>query len=261
VKPLHKIVSAHIKKLQHNILLMNNAIDEDLIHEFRVEFKKIRAVVRLSGAFKIPSLVKDLYAAAGKVRELQLLKKQLLTSYTNDDLPQFYNRLSNEFEQAVSSLKEKTTLDYQKDLNELINNIPEKLTGRQIQKFIDKQSAALNELIQLPRKKDENIHDVRKIIKDLMYVFHALEQMEAEEFYLSSKEKQTLRNISEELGMFQDWCTLLSYLSLTKLRSLPEEEKQILKKIREIFLKTKQEAKSIILHQLNQNSFLGLKDI
>lgn len=233
---------------------MSISDDEELIHEFRVAFKKSRAVIRLTGNLKIPSSLKELYTDAGKVRELQLLKKQLLTSAIANRLPHFNSRIDREVKQAVNLLKEKAADDYKNDLSELINRSPEKLSGKQIQKFIDKQYASLHQAIQLPYKKDEDIHEVRKIIKDLTYALHALEQMKEAEFYLSSKQKQTLHHISFELGIFQDWCTVLSYLSLTKLRTLPDDEKEVLKKTRAKFLKTKQEAKAIILHQLNEFS-------
>lgn len=238
---------------------MSTGSDEELVHEFRVQFKKIRAIVRLTGNLKTPPSLKELYTAAGKVRELQLLKNQLFNIQSVDQLPQFYAFIDNQISITINTLKNKAANGYEKEIETLLNNAKEHLTTKQVQKFIDKKTAALDHKAHGANKADSTIHDARKIIKDLIYSFHTLEEMELEKFYLSSAEKEFLHTISIELGIFQDWCTILSYLSLTKLRSLPEAEKQALKKIRVNFLRTKREAKAIIIHQLNELSLIPIK--
>ncbi|RTL58812.1 MAG: CHAD domain-containing protein [Sphingobacteriales bacterium] len=259
MKSLHKILSLHCKKINKTIVQIRSSSDEELIHDFRVQFKKIRAIIRLTGNLKTPSPLKNLYAAAGKVRELQLLKNQLQKIQPVDGLSQFYNFINQQIYSSLECLKNIAVNDYKKDLEMLVANADDYLTVRQVKKFTHKKTEDLKKIFQLPRKTDKSIHDARKIIKDLVYSFHTLEETGVDGFYLSPAEKEFLLTISTELGIFQDWCTIISHLSLTKLRSIPTDEKLILKKIREGFLKAKQEARSIILPQLNEKRFSFVK--
>lgn len=253
VKSLQKILSAHTKKLQKDIALMCAGADEEVIHEFRVGFKKLRALLRLTGKLKMPLSVKELYNYAGKVRELQLLQKQLLLLHATTDLPAYYSLLENRLKQAIVLLNEKAIKQNKNDLILLSDNCPSEITGKAVNFFITKKITALTKILKQPSKTDEQIHSARKLVKDLLYTFHTIEESGLyKEMDTYLKLTEHLHQLGNELGLFQDWCTMLTHLSLNAFRTLPVPEKNILKKTRTQYLKVKREAKSIILSQLHE---------
>jgi CHAD domain-containing protein len=79
----HKEIARKIKRQFHAIAKLakqsTHAFDEDILHEFKVEVKKLRAFLRLinteaekNGAFKIPKKLKLFYKHIGVIRSIQL---------------------------------------------------------------------------------------------------------------------------------------------------------------------------------------------
>lgn len=253
MKSLHKILSAHIKKLQRFIVLMEAEAGEEVVHDFRVEFKKLRALLRLSNKTPTPPALKVLYAAAGRLRELQLQQQAMQQKVPANKAPGFYTVLNKQLQFAADTLKQKAGINYDKVFNKIAGKFPKNLSEKQIRSFLHKKKAALLTLVQLRNKKDEDIHEARKLVKDIMYSFHTIEQLKLTgAVSLTAEDKLRLHILSDELGKFQDCCTLLSLLKLSKYRLLPEAEKNLLRQTRVSFMALKQETKKTILIQLNE---------
>ncbi|MBI2729854.1 MAG: CHAD domain-containing protein [Sphingobacteriales bacterium] len=250
MKSLRKIISAHIKRLQGYIVLMQTGADEDVIHDFRVEFKKIRAVLRLAGKPKIPQLLKQLYASAGRVRELQLQKHAMLKQTTAAELPGYFSLLNNQLSFAVNTLQENAGVNYDNMFALLLKKSQTGVPLKQVKAFLLQKTNTLAQLIQQRNKKDGDIHEIRKQVKDILYSFRTMEQLEIK-INITEEDKAAFHTLSDSLGKFQDWVALLSPLKLSMFRSLPENEKQFIRNTRADLMRIKKEAREIIISELN----------
>ena len=253
---IEKILSAHLKEFQEIFLLVTYDADQKTIHDLRVEYKKSRAIIRLAGAsknkLKIPPSIKDFYGAAGRARELQLQQQKMKALVEDSALPVYFNLLQKQLTFAITALKEKATaLDVEKTLNSITRKFSKKISVSGVKDFINKKAKALLVILEKKNKKDNEVHEIRKIIKDLMYTFHTLQTINLHTAVpLSSTEENLFHELANELGLFQDKCNALALLRMSMFRNLPEDEKSTLKLIRANWMKEKIESRKKVLNKL-----------
>ena len=246
--------------MKGHIVLMRTGAPEEIIHDVRVEFKKLRALIRLSGKTKIPKSLKDLYIAAGRVRDLQLQQHVMMQQPKANELNGYFTLLGKQLLMNIEILKEKSALSYDESFSHILAKTPKRLSHRQAKNCISKNINGVDAIISLRYKKDEYIHEGRKMIKDLMYSFHHLSLLGLKKtFPLNTAENKTLHELSDELGKFQDSCSTLQLLRVSIVRNLPELERKILARIRLSLMQQKMEQKKNILLRLSslstQNGF------
>jgi CHAD domain len=265
VKPLKKLIASHLKKYNAYLKLVEGPANEDPIHDQRVEYKKIRALARLtttsSNKIKIPATLKELYAAEGHVRELQLQLQHMKEMEDCDKLPDYFNLLNRQLSFALNTLKEKlNSKDLKKSIKGFDKKIPAGISSKNARRFINQKAAALLLILELRNKKDEDIHTARKIIKDLMYSFNTIKLLGLSPVIrLSEEEEKQFHRLSDELGLYQDQCNALALLKLSMFRNLPEAEKKILKEIRAKKMALKIEERKKVLTALNNSIALFTK--
>jgi len=152
--------------------------DKDAIHILRVHFKKLRAVIRLSKLeYKkrqrphIPGALKELYRQAGKVRDRQLHFDRIKSYYEQDpDKPIAYlDHLSREISAGQDKLhKAIDTFPFDEVRSELTGHLPRRLHKSTFRAFFRRQKERYEELAPQAYTDDE-IHSVRKCIKDILY--------------------------------------------------------------------------------------------
>ena len=79
------IITKHYRSLHKLITIVNKDFETESIHKLRVEYKKLRAFLRMLSTenasqkkIKIPRKLKKAYAIAGSIRDLQLQHKTIL---------------------------------------------------------------------------------------------------------------------------------------------------------------------------------------
>ena len=123
------ITNTHYRKLKKQIKKVAETFDVEAIHQFRVEYKKLRAFLRMisqqheeAGEIKISKKLKTAYNISGSIRDLQLQQLRILeATKTNLKKPQEYlsilqkeiDKLKPEFteifpEDPVNESKKKT---------------------------------------------------------------------------------------------------------------------------------------------------------
>jgi CHAD domain-containing protein len=91
---MHRKELVHIVEKRFSSLLSNwvgmQQLNKDAIHEWRVDYKKLRALIRLGAEHKkkleIPSSLKEVYSVAGEIRDRQMQMERMLQWFGNETL-------------------------------------------------------------------------------------------------------------------------------------------------------------------------------
>ncbi|MGN6567377.1 MAG: CHAD domain-containing protein [Flavipsychrobacter sp.] len=228
---IEKIFSDKADKLEKLAKDIAPKFKEEDIHQFRVEVKRLRSLLRLLSInrkkeFKIPKKFKRLYDIAGEIREMQLEQKRL--KELNANLPSYYIYMEDTInkqrqlwekhynKKAIDSLKEKLeSFD--------IDNVDPKLMVDFINKKL-KDLKTINE----GEPDNEQIHTHRKEVKDMLYNIKLAEKEWKKGFEaidkLSIKELDAL---SDVIGNYNDERIILDHLiGFSQSSKVPAEEQQ-----------------------------------
>ncbi len=195
-----------LKKLQQVIVLNFNAEE---IHNFRVEVKKLRALLRLLNTKKVtgttlPILLKSFYRNVGILRNIQLHEKNLRNEISKEhtNLYAYFICLDEEKnilkKEIIEMMKNK---NFSSSENLILKGLPKKLTRSLIKKFNEKKIVRLNNM--LTKIKDEKtLHEIRKCLKDLFYNLSYLANDKALPKIILKKEK--FKDIIDNIGSIID---------------------------------------------------------
>jgi CHAD domain-containing protein len=257
------ITNAHYRNLKKLLKTVAEDFDVETIHQFRVEYKKLRAFLRLisqqyvaSAQIKVSKKLKKGYNILGSIRDLQL-QQQRITEATKQELkkPQAYlsllqkeiERLQQEFseiylENPVTGSKKKTD-----------TSTPDKFPLSSFRNFVQQKWTAVYAIIVPGNFSDGNIHAVRKNLKDLFYNLQIYEGVEHEILSISTwkgKGEQYFNQLLDELGSFQDKCTAIALLKSYWLNSLNTYNRELLEQVKKIWIKDKVNMKQLLVKKL-----------
>lgn len=248
----------HFKKLFNKI---EKHFDAEDIHVFRVEFKKLRAFLRLLGMeiadaenLDMPRNLKEIYTVTGKFRELQL---QLLRIdemvRSKEKLPKYRSILKKEMKKLKRELMFWLQHETVSKMEEKINvHLPINLNATTVRNFLNFK---FNNIIALFTSRiiaDESLHRIRKNIKDILYVYKIFEEccmLNMEELFGDKTRFDHATLVAEELGKFNDLCIALTLLRPEWLSSVKNNEKNLLQKINLHWM----EEKEMLKHHLVEN--------
>ncbi|RYZ47588.1 MAG: CHAD domain-containing protein, partial [Chitinophagaceae bacterium] len=97
---------------------------------------------------------------------------------------------------------------------------------------------------------DDALHDIRKLLKDLLYVWPYLEGAVAEIFPPQYFNKETCLQLTEKLGSYQDCCIALSLFRPDLLHNRSAEEQHQLVILREMCSRRKEGERKALLTTL-----------
>lgn len=223
------VYKTRFKKLlrhYHNLL---EDFDPNVIHHFRLEIKKLRAFVHLiyvekeDHHSKIPKDLKLFYNLSGNIRNLQLHQNRI-KHLCNDlllEIPAVYLQCLDDEEkglkkQARQMAKNISIKDFE---NKLIEEVSGKITRKMQNDFIQKNLTRFHELLALSFYTDEALHEVRKIMKDLMY---NVKYLEAGGLIPSLPGLKSMNAITTILGDYHDLCISLSLLNSTYVTEITD---------------------------------------
>ncbi|GMQ29134.1 hypothetical protein Aconfl_17770 [Algoriphagus confluentis] len=208
---------------------------QSAFHRFRVEIKKLKAVLAVleeeSVEFsrkKTYAPIKKLYAQAGRVRELQIEKELILSQIQANQLPEFCRRMNTEIQQERDSFFEIRTWKARKKAEQSLGKIAkeiEKLKKINWLPTIQTSRKRIKALIQ-ESIGPENAHELRiqlKLSKNALEMqgFPALQQADPQE-----------EELMKLLGDWHDLEVLAQRMSPSPWAgTLPAPEKKILEKV------------------------------
>ena len=269
------IIIKHYRALRKLIIIINKDFETEAIHQLRVEYKKLRAFLRMISnekssqeKIKIPGKLKKAYVIAGSIRDLQLQQKSIpglttaVTKKTKSYLkilghqvrilqPQFRNI---SLDKAIDKCIKKT----EKLILEKINTI---VAGR----FVDNNCAAIISIITGKNFNDANMHAVRKHMKDIFYTIQKLESAGVEINFQSGEilnaEKKYFDELLEKFGNLQDKCTSIALLDEHWIHPLGKADKEILMRIRNVFIVERDVIKKVLIQRLEHEIVLHLEKL
>lgn len=254
-KKIAEIVKDRFRKIGKFFQKIIKDFDSDDIHDFRVEIKKLRAFLRLLDTENemdhplITERLKFFYGYVGVIRNIHL-HRQTLYKYMNDykiEKPAAYFKILDEEEnyqrrQADAIRKGK---DFNEEEKEILKELPHSLEKSTIKKFVEKKLKELKEELKNIQN-DTAVHNVRKILKDILYLWDYLKANAKLPAAISKKDN--LKLLTDMLGDFMDKSIQLEFLQplyLDKVNS--NTERNILEKIRDEF----QHEKQIMVQELS----------
>lgn len=207
------LVHKRFRETSKNFRKLKERAAIDPVHDFRVDIKKLRAILRLLSMelhqpIKIPARLKKIYRAAGIIREMQVLE------FRHDQTGMFsvfkLNEVKTQKKKELGKLRH-LVADHQlgKDEKETMQQLPLKLSYRTVLNFFSSKLEEIKKLLGMRRISDEVMHQVRKLIKDLLYCAQLLEKETNFTFPYSvwNKNKENYyESLGSALGEYHDQC-------------------------------------------------------
>ncbi len=131
--------------------------------------------------------------------------------------------------------------------------IPEEFSLKSFRSFAQNKWTTIYAIILSGYLSDDNIHTIRKSLKDLFYSLKVYEGIEHEILYISiwkGKDGEYFAKILDELGTFQDNCTAIALLKSYWLNSLSTYDRQLLEGIKKTWIKDKVRMKQLLIKKL-----------
>jgi CHAD domain-containing protein len=226
-KQIDEVIDTRFKNLNKMLPKVLEHFDNESIHSFRLETKKLRAFLRLcsiqlieTNELRVPKKLKRFYGYIGIIENLQLQQQKinpLLNTNDNscNNCKSYLQLLQAEEQywkvQAKSLLNDGDNFIDEHDV--VINSLPYKLSKETLKKFNEKKSQELNELMS-SFNKDETLHRIRKIINDLIYNWSYIE-VYSPLLPMRLARHENLVCFSELLGKFRDVAIALNLLQST----------------------------------------------
>lgn len=256
---LEQVIKKHCRHIGHHGKNIPGHFAMEDIHELRVEYKKLRAFSRLLGqgghfAKKGPARqLRAVYRASGKIRDIQLLTDQLNKSLQQKQwtLPV----LSHELQRRLFSYKEALVkaiegLSVRDMVKELLDGLPHGLGDAGLRKFVHLKVGTIR-LLQLSLDSDEELHAVRKQLKDLIYIVRLYQRDWKMTFpFRVWKKEDALDQAAALLGDYNDQGIALSYLQSDLVNGLPPEEKELAGRLEQEWLREKERKRAELLKKL-----------
>jgi CHAD domain-containing protein len=204
----------------------NNAAENfnaESIHRFRVEYKKLRAFLRMisqesNRKIKISKTLKHSYSVAGAIRDLQLQQQRLAEtskqkSKNSKPVDAILQKKINTLEAELLKILSKNPIAICK--KKITPLLPDKYSLGHFKLFIQNKLASINALLSKSHISDANIHFIRKSLKDLFYnvqLYKGTEQKKLSQLIYKARNKNAFTQLLTELGSFQDKCIAIALL-------------------------------------------------
>ena len=249
------VIKERFSTIRNYIQRMLVEFEEEAVHDFRTEIKKLRAFLRLlntehNNQLNISKKIKVYYWYAGNVRNLQLHIKSI--NEWQGDKPAVYlasvKKQVESLQGALRSLHSPTNFDKPKMM---IHNWIAKPGKPSAKKFVYQKADEFNNLLK-QIKEDEILHDIRKLLKDLLYNWKYIKEYAS---YLPAaiSVKKQIAALTEILGEFCDRNTGIHLLETYQLVGPGSNEKEILEKIMHEWETEKAKLRIKIYSMLNYN--------
>ena len=252
-KELEKVIEHHTAQLEKYALQIPGSFAVADIHELRVEYKKIRAFLRLLFAGndekKLMGKLEKMYKAAGRVRDLQLFLPLLpQNTQKKQPLPRFIQCLHQQlFEAKEQLVKEIEKIEWHKVTANIKKFLPAVMDDNMIQQFVHRKVASIN-VILLAIETEKDLHLIRKHLKDLVHNIKIFRQHWGISFPATAwKSEKMLNDIAAALGDFNDLCISAGFFNSCCMEIIPGEEKKLVKTWEGKWLQQKEETKKQLI--------------
>jgi CHAD domain-containing protein len=243
------IFEKRFKKIRKHYYKLLGDFDAEEVHDFRLEIKKLRAFIRLVNKalpedepLKLEKNLKTFYSTTGNLRNLEL-HQQRINLFCEDLLlekPELYFQvLKKEGDQLKENARQLAgVISLSAFEKKIRNTLPDKLKPSAIDDFVLEKKSTLRAFISLQEHQEEILHEIRKILKDLLYDWVYLDLDVATTLPASLAHPDMLRDLTVKLGDYHDLSVSLLFIEpshIDQIMAAPayEREKELLQLIRQ----------------------------
>lgn len=166
------ILYDQLQKYQERISILASQIgaqfDDESVHELRTTVKKLRSIIRwlAKGKASLPASLKRLYRLSGEIRNTQVLLISLQNKGGASIQLQAWllANLSSQEDQWLSAYHARLQLRVWKKVSAIRFD---KMSKRRLDLFVLRKKKEIKKIFGNPRLTDEQLHSIRKILKDM----------------------------------------------------------------------------------------------
>jgi len=257
-KEIAAVINAHfscIKALTRKVIVH---FDSQLVRELRVEIKKLRAFLDLlhtekpKDELKIHRRLKSFNGYIGIIRNIQL-QEHLMQEMACCTVATYFQQLHAEAQEwkkeAIKLTLDHTNFDEERD--KILDSLPDKLSKTTIHKFLWQKIDVIESLPTLQHIKEDNLHALRKALKDILYAWPYIRYEAAEALPPEMNSPRKLKKLTGLLGNYGDQCTALDLLQPTYIEKVQDpQERELLHEACKRFEETRDELKRRIVREL-----------
>lgn len=258
-KAAHIIRHCYARLYKHSVK-MKKDFAEDAIHDFRVDYKKLRSFLRMLQLkaknprdLKFPHSIKRTYTTAGQVRDRQLCIKRIKADRQAGGTAL---KKTRQLKKEINDISANATFVSKRELENtgtaMIKSLPAVLALTAGQDFVKQKLSGINDIIAIKEFGDKDLHDIRKGLKDIIFIAAIYENFNEESPAVGwmKEDVKKAEAMAHELGSFNDAGIALSFLSPNEIRKAETDEGKHLWAIRRRWLSQKRKLKREIMPQL-----------
>jgi CHAD domain-containing protein len=233
---IKKILSEKLDELSGLCKKISPDFDKESIHNFRVAVKTFRSFLRLlrmngnnDKHLILSKKIKRLYHIAGAIRDAQnelekLTVKQLALPVYLYNLHQIINRQQNEWR------KNYTKKLFHKFKSKVTGLVYQPLPKEALINFINMKMTAIHTLSYIMSPTDNQVHGIRKLVKDILYVSKLTEKNQKQAcIRLIDTPIEKLEQIADAIGEYNDDRIMLDHISTFDSKTMTSNEKNMIK--------------------------------
>jgi hypothetical protein len=263
---LAHIIEKRFEKINAAFDSVRLHLHEDDIRLFRVKVKKLAACLHLIGAakdhphpIKPPQEIVKAYQLAGAIRKLQMQHNHVQKTLKGTKIPPpdaYLKLISEQLLQHISAFNKhiKGTNPFKKEEEKLLALLPEHLSQKTVQQFIQSAGETIEKLLTPVFLPDKSFHEARKVLKTLLYISPYLEMD------ISSISPYALLSTYEDidaftiiLGGFHDLDTAINCLHTECQKiEIDENEKAVLRNIETLWIKEREAFRKKVYDELQK---------
>jgi CHAD domain-containing protein len=211
--------------------------DAEKIHAFRTQVKKLRSLLRLintgdgNAQIKIPKKFKRLYRIAGAIRDAQVEATRL--AEWEAKLPIYSGNLIN----IIHRQKEEWKKHYSKDVlaqfeEKITNKYFKALSAGALEHLFQDRISGINELAAKKTPTNDQVHSMRKHVKDMMYNARFAEKKWGKAYkHIEHYPLSAIQDLSDKIGEYNDARIMLDHLQSFSSPDMPKEERDTLARL------------------------------
>ena len=258
---LEKIVKKYCRHIQQHTEEAPGNFYVEGIHDLRVEYKKLRAFIRLlqqdderGVKLQVPLKLTEIYRSAAAIRDLQLFIPHLQETLQDKKMQGavYITFLQRNLFNAKENFVQVATHDSFRQMRaSIIACLPAELSNHIIEKFLQLKVSAINLILLAIKNDDDDLHTIRKHLKDIVYNIKIFTTEWGIPFpVVAWKNEKRLLEIADALGNYNDLCIALSFLNNSIIYPLPQNEKKYLNGIRDEWFQKKEEMKCLLIPKI-----------
>lgn len=241
---IQKVVAARLNKARAHFKKLPESFDPEVLHDFRLEMKKLKAFLRLLNTARphhnnisLSKELKTVYRLAGSLRNLQLHEQRVAALVKENNLKPpvcYLAGLDQEKRKAVQQLQAAAgTVSFSRFRKDVVLQLPAALRAEDCQQYLARQLRTLTGMLVPPSFNEEALHEVRKVIKDIGYNRNYVGTYLSLLLPLGLVKKEQADALAEKLGVFHDLC--LSHYLLQSPVAVPFREPEERGTLQELF--------------------------